>query len=216
MGIAEPDVTLTDFGLAIECALLALLLHRVPTGALRFRLCLVVFFCAVGLAALLGGIDHGFLLDKTSRLHTAVWKGTLVAIGVCALAAWLAGAELIATGPARWIKAGAVVLFVGYLFAVARSDRFLVAIVHYLPAVVFLLAVFSWQYVRGREPPFLRGVVALLLTFAAAAVQQAHVGLHPVFFDHNALYHLIQAVALLLLFVAARGIVGDAREKSRG
>jgi hypothetical protein len=205
--IAEPDVTLTDYGLAIECALLAAFLYRTPTSAVAMRFYFVVFFCAVGLAALLGGTDHGFLLDKTTELRTAVWKGTLVAIGVSALAAWQAGALLIAPTPARWIRAGAVVAFIGYLFVVARSDAFLVAIVHYLPAVIFLLAVFGWHYARGRDQPYLWGIVALLLMFAAAGVQQARIGLHPVLFNHNALYHLIQAVALLLLFLAARGIV---------
>ena len=212
--IAEPDVTLTDYALTIECALLAALLYRTPTSALPLRLYFVVFFCAVGLAALLGGTDHGFLLDKTTRLRAIVWKGTLVALGVSALAAWQAGALLVAPTPARWIRAGAVVLFIGYLFAVARSDAFLVAIAHYLPAVVFLLAVFGWHYIRGRERRYLWGAVALLLTFSAAGVQQARIGLHPVLFDHNALYHLIQAVALLLLFFAARGIVRR-REESR-
>jgi hypothetical protein len=207
MGIAEPDVTLTDYGLAIECALLAAFLYRTPANAVPLRFYFVAFFCAVGLAALLGGTDHGFLLDKTTYLRAIVWKGTLLAIGLSALAAWQAGALLIAPTPARWIRAGSVVIFIGYLFAVARSDAFLVAIVHYLPAVVFLLAVFGWHYVRGRERHYLYGAVALLLTFAAAGVQQARIGLHPVLFDHNALYHLIQAVALLLLFFAARGIV---------
>jgi hypothetical protein len=205
--IAEPDVTLTDYGLAIECALLAAFLYGTPTSAVRMRLYFVVFFCAVGVGALLGGTDHGFLLDKTTRLRAVVWKGTLVAIGVSALAAWQAGALLIAPTPARWIRAGAVVLFIGYLFAVARSDAFLVAIVHYLPAVVFLFGVFGWHYVRGRERHYLLGAAALSLTLAAAGVQQARIGLHPVLFNHNALYHLIQAVALLLLFTAARGIV---------
>lgn len=40
MGIAEPDVTLTDYGLTIECALLAVLLHRAASPccsiAMRF------------------------------------------------------------------------------------------------------------------------------------------------------------------------------------
>jgi hypothetical protein len=79
--------------------------------------------------------------------------------------------------------------------------------VHYLPAAVFLLAVFGSHYARRRDPPHLWGAIALLLTFAAAGVQQAQIGLHPVLFNHNALYHLIQAVALFLLFLAARGIV---------
>jgi hypothetical protein len=205
--IAEPDVALTDYGLAIECALLAVFLYRTPTSAVPLRFYFVAFFCAVGLGALLGGTDHGFLLDKTTRVRAVVWKGTLIAIGVSALAAWQAGALLTAPAPAHWIRAGAVLVFIGYLFAVARSNAFLVAIVHYVPAVMFLLGVFVWHYVRGRERHYLWGVVALLLTFAAAGVQQARIGLHPVLFNHNALYHLIQAVALLLLFLAARGIV---------
>ncbi len=41
----------------------------------------------------------------------------------------------------------------------------------------------------------------------AAGVQQLGIALHPVYFDHNALYHLIQAVAVLMLFLSARGIV---------
>jgi hypothetical protein len=205
--IAEPDVTLTDYGLAIECALLAILLHRNATAVPRLRSCFVLFFCAIGLAALLGGTEHGFLLDDTTLLHTLVWKGTLAAIGLSALAAWLAGAQLIGPPAGRWITAGAVALLVGYLFAIARSDAFLVAIAHYLPAVVFLLVVFAWRYVRDHEPHYAWGIAGLLLIFAAAGVQQARIGLDPVFFDHNALYHLIQAVALWLLFIAARGIV---------
>jgi len=205
--IAEPDVALTDYALALECAVFAWLLGRGPSAAAALRAWFVVFFCAIGLSALLGGTEHGFLLDETTLLHTLVWKGALIAIGVSALAAWLIGARLIAPAAARRVRAGAVALFVGYLFAVARTDAFLVAIVHYLPAVLFLLIVFAWRYRRGRERHYLWGVVGLLLTFAAAGVQRAGIGLHPMWFNHNALYHLIQAVALALLFLAARGIV---------
>ena len=205
--IAEPDVTLTDYGLAIECALLAWFLARSPTSAETLRKWFIVFFAAVGLAALLGGTVHGFLTDRTTLLRALVWKGTLAAIGASALAAWLISAQLIKPAARRWISAGAVVLFIGYLFAIVRSDAFLVAIVHYLPAVVFLLGVFGWRYLRDRQAHYAWGVAGLLMTFAAAGVQQAGIALHPIWFNHNALYHLIQAVALLSLFIAARGIV---------
>jgi hypothetical protein len=45
------------------------------------------------------------------------------------------------------------------------------------------------------------------LSFVAAAVQQTETSLHPLYFNHNALYHLIQAFALLLIFLAARGLL---------
>jgi hypothetical protein len=205
--IAEPDVALTDYALALECALFIGLLYRQPRDAAGTRSWFVVFFFAIAVAAVLGGTEHGFIREKGTALHVAVWKGTLLAIGVSALAAWMVGARLIARAATRWVGAIASVLFVAYLVALTRTDSFLVAIVHYLPAVVFLLLVFGWRYARGSERHYLWGMGGLLLTFAAAAVQRAGIGLHPVWFNHNALYHLIQVVALLLLFWAAREIV---------
>jgi hypothetical protein len=40
-----------------------------------------------------------------------------------------------------------------------------------------------------------------------AAVQQLRIGLHPAYFNHNALYHLVQAVALALVFAACRDLL---------
>jgi hypothetical protein len=73
--------------------------------------------------------------------------------------------------------------------------------------VLFLLFVCGKRYIADREVAFIWGVVGLLLTFAAAAVQQAGIGLHADWFNHNALYHLMQGVALLFLFAAARAIL---------
>jgi hypothetical protein len=35
-------------------------------------------------------------------------------------------------------------------------------------------------------------------------VQQLRIAVHPVYLNHNALYHVIQFVALWMIFVAAR------------
>ena len=45
----------------------------------------------------------------------------------------------------------------------------------------------------------------MVLTLVAAVVQQRKISLHPVYFNHNAFYHAIQAVALVLIYVGARG-----------
>jgi hypothetical protein len=45
------------------------------------------------------------------------------------------------------------------------------------------------------------------LTFVAAGVQQAGVALGSIHFNHNALYHVIQAVALFMIFWSARWFV---------
>jgi hypothetical protein len=53
----------------------------------------------------------------------------------------------------------------------------------------------------------LAGAGGMTLTFAAALVQQRRVALHRVYFNHNALYHAIQAVAIGLLFWSARQLL---------
>ena len=81
MTLIEPDVALTDFGLAIECALFAGWL--VWRGSSRSALgrWFVVLFVALGTGALLGGITHGFMPDPGSDAARAVWNATLIAIG---------------------------------------------------------------------------------------------------------------------------------------
>ena len=87
--------------------------------------------------------------------------------------------------------------------AVAESEL-AVAIAAYLPASLFWLAVLVLAYRETRQSPALAGVIGVLLTFAAAWVQQRNIALHPRYFDHNALYHVIQFIALFLLYRSAR------------
>ncbi|MDX1431764.1 MAG: hypothetical protein R3286_04880 [Gammaproteobacteria bacterium] len=214
MTIAEPDVTLTDYALTLECAVLAWLLHRERLGDRALRRSCVIFFAAIGLASLMGGTVHGFAHDQSSLLHVVLWKTTLLAIGTAALAAWMMGSHLLSRESlARRVRDTAVALFAAYALAVAFVDSFLLAVAHYLPAALFLLLAFWLRYLKDHRPSLLWGVTGLLLTFVAAAVQQLGVGLHRVWFNHNALYHVIQAVALLFLFVASRGII---RERETG
>ena len=87
------------------------------------------------------------------------------------------------------------------------SGKFLPSIVHYLPAAIFLLFVLSTQYVQSREWGILIGVIGLALIFIASFIQQLGISLHPVYFNHNALYHFIMAVALFMIFRTARWFV---------
>jgi hypothetical protein len=87
------------------------------------------------------------------------------------------------------------------------NDSFGIAIAHYLPATLFLLFAFALLYGRGRRSAMLAGVIGMVLTLVAAYVQQRRIAVHPVYFNHNALYHLVQAIALALLFMASRGLL---------
>lgn len=208
MFLLEPAVALTDLGLALENALFATLLAR-RTASVRLRRWFTLFFAGLTLAALMGFVAHGFIADKDSGLHAAVWTTVLLAIGTVALAAWAVGAQLLWTPAlARRITHAAILCSMLYFAVVLAGYRpFALAICFSLPATVFL---FMALVVHNRRTPaaHLRaGMAGMLLTFVAALVQQAGIALHPTHFDHNALYHLIQAVALLLVYVAARGLL---------
>ena len=205
----DPDVTLTDYGLALLCAWFVWRIWRGPRfGPARFWL--VLFFAAAGVAALLGGTVHGFFDLEGTTGHDVLWTATLIAIGVAALAAWGLGARLVLKdGAASSLIGLATVVFLGYSGLVIAGDQdFRVAVIHYLPATLFLLIAVLVRNHRAPHPGFRIGAIGLVLTFAAAAVQQLQLGVHPVWFNHNAVYHMVQAAALVLIY---RGMVGALR-----
>ena len=99
---------------------------------------------------------------------------------------------------AAWIEFAVYTLVVLFI-----TDAFAAAITNYLPATLFLLAAFFVAYRGTGSMPLALGLGGLVLTVMAAGVQQARIALHPTYFNHNALYHLLQAIALFLIFRAA-------------
>ena len=77
------------------------------------------------------------------------------------------------------------------------------AILNYLPAVLFLLAIFIVGYARQRDRAHLLGATAMVVTLTAAICQQAKLAIDAVGLSHNALYHVVQGAGLWLLFMSA-------------
>ena len=159
-----------------------------------------MFFSATALASLAGGAVHGFFADSK-----ILWRFVLIALGVVSASAWALGARLLLTDRvAGFVTAGALVELAVYtLLVVFVTDSFSIAIANYLPSTLFLIVAFVASYRSGAGTPVAIGLCGLLLTLVAAAVQQARIALHPTYFNHNALYHLLQAIALFLIFRAA-------------
>lgn len=206
MTLLEPDVALTDFGLAVECAAFAAWLWPRAGAGMPLQRWFVILFAALAAASLLGGITHGFL-PEGSRGAALVWPATLVAIAVAALASWAVGAHVVlndsaATGMVRL----AAVLFVANVATVLLvSQTFLTAIAFYAPAVAFALLAFAVACWQRRKPMLLPAVAGVALTLVAAVIQQQR-GIALLGLSHNALYHLVQAMGLALIFVTARWI----------
>ena len=153
-----------------------LLVHGQSDNSLR--LWFAIFFASIGMAALSGGTVHGYFPGEGSVGHSVLWGATLIAIGVTALCGWIIGAQLyFSESVAVWIRHGAVVLFVLYCGVVLFvSHDFLMAIIYYLPATVFLFIVYGLVYQQGREPAILIGLLGLVLTFVCRRNTASAVG----------------------------------------
>lgn len=215
--VTEPDVALTDYAIAVLCGVLTALVRRWPDVPAAVRRWWMVLFASIGVGAVAGGTVHGFFLDETSAGHRVLWPATLLALGVTATAMWFVGSFAgLRARSGRVVRQAAIAALVAYTVVVLFFDqRFVVAIGAYLPATVFLLVVLVALYVTRRSRPLLVAIGGLLLTFVAAAVQQLRIAVHPAYFNHNALYHVIQAVALVMIYAGARYVAGlpPARER---
>ena len=205
MIVAEPDVALTDFAIALEGAVLGALVRARGANGPAWRWW-AAFFWAVALGALLGGISHGFP-PAHEAMRTAIWRLTLLAIGAAALCAWGAGAQEIAPPRRRTALTAAASLFVAYAGVVLFvADGFAVAMAHYAVGASFLLAVLMRVWLRTGTRAALVGALGMVMLAAGSVVQWRRLGLPAVALTHNAVYHLIEMAALLLLYVAARGL----------
>lgn len=202
----EPATTVTDFLLVLECGWFAVALARRPAGFTRAAF--VVLFAAVAAAAFAGGTVHGFFPSADGAVSEALWVVTLLALGVtsaamCAVATGI-GFPRAGSASLGGILAGGWLLYAAAVLWVSRD--FFIAIAAYLPAALYLMAVLARSWMRCRPPGAAAGIIGVMVASAGAAAQQAGVGVHPVHFDHNAVYHLVQAVALYLLYRAALGV----------
>jgi hypothetical protein len=208
--MTEPDVTLTDYGLFVECAAFAWLIARRPTSLDALRRWIAAFFAFTALAALSGGTVHGFFSADDGGIGRVLWKLSMLAIGASALAGCAIGARMLfgRDGADRVVGIAGLLSCVYTATILFVSDAFWVAVVGYLPAAAFLFVAFLTAAVRERSSWARLGAWGLAVSFMAAAMQQLRIGLHPAYFNHNALYHLVQAVALALVFAACRDLVG--------
>jgi hypothetical protein len=213
----EPDVTLTDYGLAVECAACAAFLGLTPTGRKGLRTAGMCFFIFLGLSAATGGTVHGFCTQKQSPECQVLWQLTLQSIGLAAFSTWILGAGILATGRAgRWLALAAFPQIVVYgTMVLLITQEFWIAFTIYLPAAFLLLVGFCRGVWRDGHRFLLVGASGSVLSFVSSFFQFMRIGIDPVYFNHNALAHVVQAVALALIFLGIRYVIGLAFLKSR-
>jgi hypothetical protein len=215
--MSEPDVTLTDYALALECAVCAALLGLTPTSRKWLRNAGMFFFVFLGCSAATGGTVHGFCPDRNSPACQILWQLTLQAVGWASFSTWVLGAGIFATGrTARWLAlAGIPQIALFSALALFFTQEFWIVFTIYLPASLLLLAGFCRAGWYGGHRFLLVGASGSVLAFVSSFLQFMGIGIDPIYFNHNALAHVVQAVALALIFLGARYAVSSALLESR-
>ncbi len=202
ISIHDPDVVLTDLALALLGGWLAWRLARAARGDPWFRTG-ALLLAALASAAFWGAVFHAFFPENTATLPGRVaWMPVSLSIVVVAAASLELALRLLAPR----LPAGArrsLVLAYGLVFAAVVllvDDSFGSIVRFYAPAVVLFLVGATAKAFRIGGGWWLIAA-ALALSLVAALFQRLGIAIHPVWFDHNAVYHVIQAAALVLLYL---------------
>ncbi len=199
MTIYEPATLLTDYLLAILGAVLAWRLHRralITVPAVRWWfLALVV----LSISALVGGSYHGFAPNFSTFVDRIWWQGALWII--CLLGYTMGNAlicELVPTHRQAIWKRLVIGKFLLASAGVIFSPNFIVVIIDY-GSIMLLWALAALTF-RRRWSAWV--ITAVLLSALAAWIQQSGLSLST-HLNHNDIFHIIQAFALLGFYQSA-------------
>lgn len=200
MTIHEPATLITDYLLTVVAGGLAWRLRRLTPRENPAARAWVYALGLTAMAAFLGGTFHGFGPEMPVVLARTLWLLALVGIAGCAAAldvGLLREFPPVGAGRVRRILPGLkLAAAVGLLLA---QPVFLVAIVTYgLSLVAWALAALLSRRAWTRMM-----LAAVGLSVIAAVVQQKRWAPAP-WFNHNDLYHVLQALALVCFYRAAR------------
>lgn len=198
--IHEPDVVVTDFVLA---GLGAWFGWRLWTGRRRaLSKADALLMAGLGSAAFWGAIFHGFFPSETATTAGFImWIPVSLSIVVAAAAMLDMALRILlpgmAIGARRVLLTAYVAGFAAFVLLVDESFSSIVRF--YVPALLLFLAGAGLQ--AGRAASGWTWIVAgLLVSVGAALMQQAGVSVDPEYFDHNAVYHVLQSIALVMLY----------------
>jgi hypothetical protein len=197
MTISEPATLVTDYLLAVFTAVLA---GRVRSVSRWWA----AAFAATAVAGAAGGTVHGFQHAFEPRVTSILWLLTLESLVGAGYAVVRAALARTSWGRRRGWTAAARAAFAAFAVLVVINPVFLSAIAAYGTALAVLAStcLSEWPQTGGARL-LLAGIG---VSVAAAAIQQSGWSLHR-HFNHNDLYHVVQAAAVWLLY---RGAIADA------
>jgi len=154
-------------------------------------------------AAFWGAIFHAFFPAGTATLPGFLtWVPVTLSIVVAASAMLELSLRLLLPGlPLRLAQVILVAYAMSFTVVVLFVHESFGSIVYfYSPALLLLLVAAGRQGFVRRAPGWTMVAAGLMVSAVAAVLQQSRVSIHPVYFDHNAVYHVVQALALIFIY----------------
>ena len=201
MTVSEPTTLITDYLLGTISEICGVLLLKQNVALRQTSIRIWAFaLMAAAMGSYAGGTYHGFQLTLSAPVAFVLWKVTTISMGVASFLL-LAAAFTAAFGGQnrRWLIAGAGVKLAIYVVWMLGHDEFRFVIYDYgstLAILLLLIVVGRMHGVSGHRAYIASGI---LVSIAAAAVQQSGFRLHQQF-NHNDLMHVIQMGGVWLLY----------------
>ena len=199
--ITEPMTLATDLVLGTFAIALSLRLRKRTEGQERYAArwwALALFFA--GLAAIVGGCWHGFTEWLSPLTAWVLWRITVWSVGAggCAMLLGTIQARIprARRQPLRILALAQFAIYAGWMLF---HHEFIFVIIDYGLAMVVVLLVHGWAWVRSRRTADGWILAGVAVSVVAAAVQALELAPHP-HFNHNDLYHVIQMVGLWCFF----------------
>jgi hypothetical protein len=204
MDVSEPTTVATDYALGTLSEVLGILLVRNNRTPHQTSISLwALAFIAAGLGSYLGGTYHGFQHALGPHTASLIWKATAIAMGIASFC--LLAAAFTSAFPRRvrgWLIAAAAIKLVIYTAWMAGHDEFRFVIYDYGSTLLILLFLVTAERTHGAMGHRTFIAAGVLVSIAAALIQQSGVQLHR-HFNHNDLMHVVQMAGVWLLFKGA-------------
>jgi ABC-type uncharacterized transport system permease subunit len=200
---ADAITSITNFLLAAEVLFLA---GRM-SGRPKVRFSAAWYFSGVllllGVAALLGGIDHGFFEPANMPRYLIQRSDWIVLGGVTFCLLMTTAKQFFPPAVRRVVLFAAVVQFAANTAVVLLVDSFLDVILNYGPVMLLLLIMSCIGLRGGRGSPWM--AAGILILFAASGIQAAGVDVFTPL-DRNGLYHLLSMIGVAFLYLGGVGL----------
>ena len=209
--LANISTAVTDLGLALEALLFTYLLSRSSQRSVQWW---AIAFLAVAIAALSGSIYHGFYRQLSPPIIALCQDLTHVAISISSGAMVMGCLTSLWAGPLLMAGIGAIGLKFALFchLSLSRKEAFIYPVVDYLSAMLLVGLMMGWAYLMHRVSYAGWMIGGIGVSAIAAVVLAIKWTFHP-WLSPDAIYHLVQMVALYCFFMGSRDM-GDRHQQS--